>query len=58
LLFDATDIEQGSYFLQAIVYSNYILPILHAFCSDPNFKLNYKNFPEWQIIEWFRKQNS
>lgn len=54
LLFDATDIEQGPYFICAIEYEELTSKILHEI-SKLDILEAYKFTPPWKIIEWFRK---
>jgi hypothetical protein len=56
LLFDATDIEQGTFFLRAVFYNVDIFPIIKKICSKPLLETLCKNQPEWQIVKWFRDQ--
>lgn len=54
LLFDATDIEQGTYFICAIEYDVGLSRILRSISKDDNLKQKYETEPEWRIINWFR----
>ncbi|HHT9106904.1 MAG TPA: hypothetical protein ACFYD7_13690 [Candidatus Wujingus californicus] len=56
LLFDATDIEQGTFFVRAIEYDHILTKILHKVSKIKNLPSIFETRPEWRIIEWFRKQ--
>jgi hypothetical protein len=51
LLFDATDIEQGSFLVRAIGYNEEVFNGLVETSKDPSFKTK----PEWRILQWFSK---
>jgi hypothetical protein len=55
LLFDATDIEQGRIFFKAIEYDLAFSMYLREVLAAPVLEPTYGRRPEWQIIEWFRK---
>jgi hypothetical protein len=52
LLFDATDIEQGSLLIRAIEYDRALSVFLRTFAAASKTK------PEWKIFQWFEKQPS
>jgi len=53
LLFDATDIEQGSFLIDVIGYEAKFITELLVISKDPKFD---KNKPEWRILQWFARQ--
>lgn len=54
LIFDATDIEQGTYFVCAIEYDIGLSRVLRSIAKDDGLKQKYEAEPEWRIISWFR----
>lgn len=54
LIFDATDIEQGTYFVCAIEYDIGLSRVLRSISKDDGLKQKYETEPEWRIISWFR----
>lgn len=56
LIFDATDIEQGDFFMQAINYDTSLLNILIALA--PTMKAHAEKYPCKSIFEWFEKQSA
>lgn len=57
LLFDATDIEQGGFFLRSINYNQILAGILKAISSDPNLINLCQATSVLKIFEWFQKNN-
>jgi hypothetical protein len=53
LLFDATDIEQGSLLAHAIGYSDEVFEMLRVMSQDPGLMKTLKPGPEWKILNWF-----
>lgn len=56
LLFDATDIEQGSFFIRAIEYNEYSKLILRMACKSLTLRDELKAGSEWSILKWFKEQ--
>ena len=56
LLFDATDIEQGTLFIRAVDYDPTLAVALRVLSKEPKFAVGLKTKPEWKIFEWFEKQ--
>lgn len=54
-LFDATDIEQGEYFIFAIEYNKDFSSILREIFREDIFENALKNTTAWKIIQWFRE---
>lgn len=57
LLFDATDFEQGSFFLRAIEYNQIAYIILRAASKDLMVKEELATGPEWSVLKWFKDQS-
>ncbi|MCK4764286.1 MAG: hypothetical protein KAW12_18955 [Candidatus Aminicenantes bacterium] len=55
LLFDATDIEQGRYFILPIEYKKSFSDLLRWLFKEDFFGKIPRNNPAWEIIHWFRK---
>lgn len=55
LLFDATDIEQGQYFICAIEYNKDFSFWLREIFKEDIFEKALKNTTVWKIIQWFGK---
>jgi len=55
LLFDATDIEQGPFFICAIEHNKPFSVILRQPLKDPNLIEALRIKPHWKILEWFEK---
>ena len=54
LVFDATDIEQGNFFLRAITYKAELFAILKFLSLQPSIRANVDlSFAKW-IFQWFR----
>jgi hypothetical protein len=56
LLFDATDIEQGTFFVRAIEYNHVLTKILRKVSKVEWLASIFETRPDWRIIEWFKKQ--
>lgn len=56
LLFDATDIEQGNFFLRAIEYDPLIAMILRIVAKEEAVVENFEESPAGRILEWFKEQ--
>ncbi|MCU7867441.1 MAG: hypothetical protein KZQ98_02760 [Candidatus Thiodiazotropha sp. (ex Lucinoma borealis)] len=57
LLFDATDIEQGDYFLRCVDCSSELFAFLTFICANTtNIEGRYSCNLEWPILRWFREQ--
>lgn len=54
LLFDATDIEQGSFFIRAIEYDVRLSSVLRAVTKEPSLLADFRKRPDWIILEWFK----
>lgn len=53
LLFDATDIEQGSFLYQTIEYDQTLSTVVRSVVQDEAIAEQWKSNPAWQVIEWF-----
>lgn len=53
LLFDATDIEQGNYFLTALEYDKSVCDRIHYYSKNKIIFDEYKFTPAKSIIKWF-----
>ena len=58
LLFDATDIRQGSFFLRAVEYDSQIPQMVQGLLGDPAFSRNMRRRPDWMVLQWFESQFS
>ncbi len=56
LLFDATDIEQGSLLDHAIPSDEDLFDALMTISCEPGLQNTLKSSPEWKILEWFSKR--
>jgi hypothetical protein len=56
LLFDATDIEQGNFFLRAIEHDLLIAMILRIVAKEEAVVKNFEESPANRILEWFKEQ--
>jgi len=56
LLFDATDIEQGTYFLRAIEYNEDLSLFLRVISRASHIERVFNGNRSWGIIEWFKNQ--
>jgi len=56
LFFDATDIEQGRFFVRAIEYDARLAAVLRAVTKVKQVKDAYGTQSVWKIMEWFSKQ--
>lgn len=56
LLFDATDIEQGQFFVRAVEYNQALSIFLRTIAQEPSLEKILQERPEWKILEWFRNQ--
>ena len=55
LVFDATDIEQGNFFIRGITYKSELFAILKSLSLQPSIRSNVdRSFAKW-IFEWFRQ---
>jgi len=52
LLFDATDIEQGSYVVRANEYDVTLSAVLRGLAQDSDFQQQFRDRSSWQIFEW------
>lgn len=57
LLFDATDIEQGPFFVRSIEHDEELSILLRVVSKIPEIEQVYGTKPEWKIIQWFKEQN-
>lgn len=55
LLFDATDIEQGIFFLRVIEHDNNFSENLRLLFRLDGIQEHFEGTPAWPIIEWFRR---
>ncbi len=55
LLFDATDIEQGEFFVRAIEHDGDITESLQILFRVEAIQTSFEATPLWPIIRWFRK---
>jgi hypothetical protein len=53
LLFDATDIEQGQCFAQAVVYDPKLAAAIRAIGSQPETEAALRHLPVWTILKHF-----
>jgi hypothetical protein len=56
LIFDATDINQGQFFLMAIRYDDEIFEILKAVSKIQRLESMFQGSPAGKIINWFSRQ--
>lgn len=56
LLFDATDIVQGQFFVCVIKDSKEISDVLWETSKEPSLAKTFQTTPEGKILEWFRDQ--
>ena len=54
LIFDATDIEQGPFFVRAIEYDNNLSLFLRVVSKITAIEQIYSTTTEWKIIQWFK----
>ncbi len=57
-LFDATDIEQGQFFLRAIEYNQELSEVLREIAKSPSLEQTFQTTSEGKIIEWFKQQSN
>jgi hypothetical protein len=56
LVFDATDVQQGRFFLGAIEHDDFLAVLLRAFSKSLAAQLiNYQRHV-WRIVQWFADQ--
>jgi len=56
LFFDATDIEQGVFFLGAIEYDDDLSLFIRILLKNKSIKKHFVKESSWQIINWFAEQ--
>lgn len=56
LLFDATDIELGPFFIRAIEYDGDVSSFVRAIARIEPLRASYSTRPEGQILDWFAKR--
>ena len=56
LVFDATDIEQGPFFVRAIEYDKNLSLFLRVVSKINAIEQIYSTTAEWKIIKWFKEQ--
>lgn len=56
LIFDATDIEQGQFFLRAIEYDAALSRFLRQVAREPQLEAHFKTQPEYRVLSWFKAQ--
>jgi len=56
LIFDATDIEQGPFFVRAIEYDEELSVFLRVVCKIKAIEEIYSTTIEWKIVKWFKEQ--
>ena len=56
LIFDATDIEQGPFFVRAIEYDEDLSHFLRVVSKLDLIEQIYSTMTEWRIIRWFKDQ--
>lgn len=56
LLFDTTDIEQGSFFMRAIEYHQELSVALRIVSREPSLMHWLRERPDWGITQWFKNQ--
>jgi hypothetical protein len=54
-IFDATDIEQGNFFVRAIEYDSKVSGLLKEITKTKRFKKEFRTATEKGILTWFRK---
>jgi hypothetical protein len=54
LIFDTTDIEQGTFFLCAIEHDKQFTENLRFLFNLDEIKHSFESAPAWPIIDWFR----
>ncbi len=57
LLFDATDIEQGTFFLRAIEYHEQLSLLLRAVSKESSLAGLLRAERYWPIIAWFQRHS-
>ncbi|MEW8223147.1 MAG: hypothetical protein AB2729_12460 [Candidatus Thiodiazotropha taylori] len=57
LVFDATDIETGPFFIRAIECNRETKTFLRAVTKAEDLKAVFQSRPIWPILEWFSKQS-
>ena len=57
LLFDATDIEQGSFFLRPIEYNDIFSSILKEFVKVVDYSTIVKDINLQKILTWFNENH-
>lgn len=56
LVFDATDIDQGKFFVRAIEYDPVYKYVLRAAAHSPALTKQPKTKPVWAVLQWFADQ--
>jgi hypothetical protein len=56
LIFDATDINQGQFFIMSIKYDDEIFEVLKAVSKISELENTFQISPAGKILEWFSKQ--
>jgi len=54
LLFDATDIEQGLFFLRPIEYDQSLGTVIRQVASSP-IQSHFQSSPVWRILDWYAR---
>jgi hypothetical protein len=57
LLFDATDIEQGAFFLCVIDYDTELTGLLRILFNMDEIESLFNSSPAWPIVAWFRENS-
>jgi hypothetical protein len=58
LLFDATDIEQGMFFVRAIEYDPYLSAAIRTMVRAPGLLPVLRPGIYWRVVEWFMKNDA
>jgi hypothetical protein len=53
MVFDGTDIEQGSFLVRVNHSDPALSAVIHSLAQDATFQDQMKRRPYWQILQWF-----
>lgn len=56
LLFDATDLDQGTFFIRGIEYNNDTFAVLRGLADESIVSTISKNQPIWTVLKWYAEQ--
>ncbi len=54
LIFDATDLEQGAFFIQAVEYDSQLSETLRTLCGLEGIENYCRQSQAWAVFDWFR----